>query len=103
MAKHWSKTEKLNILKEASHSSILEASRHHGVSSVTIYNWRKRFESGGEHALSDKGRLEHNKLHKALENENRRLKKLLVERELELEVQKELLKKKFGTEDPRKI
>ena len=40
---------------------------------------------------------------KAAEEEIRILRKLLTDREIELEVQKELLKKKFGTSDPRKI
>ena len=37
------------------------------------------------------------KRYKNLEEENRRLKKLLVDKDLALETQKELLKKKFGT------
>lgn len=40
---------------------------------------------------------------KASEEENRLLRKLLADKELELEIQRELLKKKFGTSDPRKI
>ena len=103
MAKKWSKEEKITILGEVEQSSVLEISRKYEVSSATIYNWRKNYDAGGESALSDRGKLDKDKLHKALEDENRRLKKLLVDRELELEVQKELLKKKFGTEDPRKI
>jgi putative transposase len=35
--------------------------------------------------------------------ENRILRKLLSNKEIELEVQRELFKKKFGTSDPRKI
>ncbi|WP_261793642.1 hypothetical protein [Psychroserpens burtonensis] len=40
---------------------------------------------------------------KQAEEENRILRKLLSNKEIELEVQRELLKKKFGTSDPRKI
>jgi putative transposase len=40
---------------------------------------------------------------KEAEEENRILRKLLSDKEIELEVQRELLKKKFGTSDPRKI
>ena len=42
-------------------------------------------------------------MEKQAEEENRVLRKLLSDREIELEVQRELLKKKFGTSDPRKI
>jgi len=40
---------------------------------------------------------------KASKEENRILRKLLSDKEIELEVQRELLKKKFGMSDPRKI
>ena len=40
---------------------------------------------------------------KQSQEENRILRKLLGNKEIELEVQRELLKKKFGTSDPRKI
>jgi putative transposase len=43
------------------------------------------------------------KEHEQAEEENRVLRKLLSDREIGLEVQRELLKKKFGTSDPRKI
>jgi putative transposase len=40
---------------------------------------------------------------KQSEEENRILRKLLANKEIELEISRELLKKKFGTSDPRKI
>mgnify|MGYP001198478109 FL=1 len=49
-------------------------------------------------AVSDKSK----ELKKA-EEENKILRKLLSDKEIELEVQRELLKKKFGTSDPKKI
>jgi len=103
MANKKTKQEKLLILHKAQQTSILEASRKHGVSSATLYNWRNAYQGGGEAALSDQGKLDQGKLHKELQLENKRLKKLLIDRELDLEVQRELLKKKFGTDDPRKI
>jgi putative transposase len=53
----------------------------HGISEHTIYTWRKRF--GGFQA-SGVRRL------KRLEVENARLKKLVTERDLEIEVMKEV-------------
>ncbi|MEC4115104.1 hypothetical protein VSO92_13445 [Myroides pelagicus] len=55
-------------------------------------------ESGLRPAVSDKSK----ELKKA-EQENKILRKLLSDKEIELEVQRELLKKKFGTSDPKKI
>lgn len=61
--------------------------KRHGVSeqTQTIYTWRKRF---GAFEADDVRRL------KQLEAENARLKKLVVERDLEIEVMKEIAAKK---------
>ena len=60
--------------------------RKHGVSDVTIYAWRKRF---GKLEAVDVKRL------RQIETENARLKKLLAERDLEIEVMKEIAVKKW--------
>ena len=58
----------------------------YGVSEQTLYNWRKHF-AGLE--PSDVKRL------RQLEQENARLKKLVAERDLEIEVMKEINAKKW--------
>ena len=60
--------------------------KRHGVSEQTIYTWRKRF---GTFQADDVRRL------KQLEAENARLKKLVAERDLEIEVMKEIAAKKW--------
>ena len=60
--------------------------KRHGVSEQTIYTWRKRF---GALQSSDVKRL------RRLEAENARLKKLVAERDLEIEVMKEIAAKKW--------
>jgi putative transposase len=60
--------------------------KKHGISEQTIYTWRKRF---GAFQASDVRRL------KQLEAENARLKKLVAERDLEIEVMKEITAKKW--------
>ena len=60
--------------------------RRHGVSEQAIYTWRKRF--GGFQA-NDVRRL------RQLEAENARLKKLVAERDLEIEVMKEVAAKNW--------
>jgi putative transposase len=62
------------------------SARNNGVSEQSIYSWRKRF---GEMNADDV------KNWKALEQENARLKKLLAERDLEIEVMKEITRKKW--------
>ena len=63
-----------------------EAAKKHKVSEPTIYAWRKHF---GQLEVTDVKRL------KALELENSRLKKLLAERDLDIEVLKEINAKKW--------
>lgn len=74
------------ILREADGTSVTEAAKKHGVTNQTIYAWRKKF---GAMTVDDTKRL------KALERENARLKKLLAERSLELDVMTEIAGKKW--------
>ena len=62
------------------------AARKHGVSVQSIYHWRNKY-AGME--VSDVRELTR------LQNENTRLEKLLAERDLEVEVMKEIQAKKW--------
>lgn len=100
--KRWSLDQKLEILTSSEEIGIVETCRKYGVSTGTFYSWKKKFESEGEAGLKVTYNTK-SKEHKQADEENRVLRKLLSDREIELEVQRELLKKKFGTSDPRKI
>jgi putative transposase len=76
----------VKILREADQAPVVEVAKRHGVSDVTIYAWRKRF---GQLEAVDVKRL------RQLELENARLKKLVAERDLEIEVMKEVAAKKW--------
>ena len=65
---------------------VTELCRKHGISDATFYNWRSRY---GGMEISDAKRL------KALEEENRKLKKLLTESVLDVATLKEALGKNF--------
>ena len=65
---------------------VAEVAKKHGISEVTVYAWRKRF---GQLEPVDVKRLRH------LEQENAKLKKLVAERDLEIEVMKEVAAKKW--------
>ena len=73
-------------LRDAESTGAAEAARKHGVSEQSIHRWRKKF-AGME--VSDVREL------KRLRDENARLKKLLAERDLEVEVMKEIQAKKW--------
>ena len=76
----------VTVLRDADKTSVAEAAKKHKVSEPTIYAWRKHF---GQMEAADVKRL------KALEIENSRLKKLLAERDLDIEVLKEINAKKW--------
>ena len=76
----------VKILREADKAPVSEVAKKHGVSDVTIYAWRKRF---GELEAVDVKRL------RQLEAENGRLKKVLAERVIDIEILKEVAAKKW--------
>lgn len=83
----FSDSQIIAILKQAEGGiTVPELCREHGISSATFYKWRSKF--GGMDA-SLMSRL------KALENENRRLKKMYAEERLKAEIVQEALQKKW--------
>ena len=94
--------EKLEILEHAQEFGVVETCRKFSVSTGNYYSWRKKFDAQGKAGLKNTYQKKSKELRKS-EEENRVLRKLLADKEIELEVQRELLKKKFGTSDPRKI
>ena len=83
----FSEEQIIGILKEHQAGlSAAELCRKHGISDATFYNWRSKY--GGMEA-SEAKRL------KTLEDENKRLKKLLAESMLDVATLKELLGKNF--------
>lgn len=78
----------IKILEEAETggSSILSVCRKYGISDATFYNWRKKYAGL---SVSEAHRL------KMLEDENSKLKRILAERDLEVEALKEVIKKNF--------
>lgn len=85
--KRFSDEQIVGILREAEvgGKTIGEVCRAHGISEPTFYVWRRKFCHMPE---SEVKRL------KELEKENVRLKRLLAERDVEVDVLKEFLQKK---------
>jgi putative transposase len=74
------------ILREADRTSVTQTAKKHQLSDQTLYAWRKRF---GEMDPADVKRL------RALEAENAKLKKIVAERDLEIETMKEINRRKW--------
>ncbi len=82
----FSEEQMVAIIREADREPVSAVAKRHGISEQTIYTWRKRF---GALQANDVKRL------RQLETENARLKKLVAERDLEIEVMKEVAAKKW--------
>ena len=87
MKKRFTEEQIVGILREAEtgKNTIGELSRAYGIAEPTFYAWRRKF---GTMTEPDVKRL------RELEKENGRLKRLLAERDVEIDVMKEFLEKK---------
>lgn len=87
MKKRFSEEQIIGFLKEADAGMpVKELCRKHGFSDASYYLWRSKF---GGMSVPDAKRL------KELESENARLKKILAENMLELEISREVIRKKW--------
>lgn len=84
MKKRYSEEQIVKILSEASKGDISGVCRRYGISDATYYNWKKKYEGM---STSDLKKL------KDLEVENRRLKKIVADKELDIDALKSLLEK----------
>ena len=82
----FSEEQMVTILREADERAVPEVAKKHGVSAPTIYAWRKHF---GTMEPADVKRL------RQLEQENGRLKKMVADRDLDIDVLKEITRKKW--------
>jgi transposase len=67
--------------------------RKHGITSKTYYQWLARYQSGGVEALAPQKKAAENAELVSLRRENERLKRLLADKELALDIKDALLKK----------
>jgi putative transposase len=87
MKKRFSEEQIVVILRggESGEKTVEQLCREHGVSPATYYGWKRKY---GSMAEPDVKRL------KELEKENARLKRLLAERDVEIDVMREFVAKK---------
>lgn len=87
MKNRFSEEQIINILKEAdSGMKIADLCRKHNISSATYYAWKAKF---GGMEVSEAQRL------RSLEEENRKLKRLVADQALDIMGLKELVSKKW--------
>jgi putative transposase len=86
--KRFSEEQSVRILRkaEATGQTVAEVCKRQGISEQTWYRWKKKF---GQMNVPDVRRL------RELEKENARLKRMVAERDLEVDAMKEVLKANF--------
>ena len=85
--------EKQALLNDAESLGVAGACRKHGVSPSMYYRWKARVEEAGVEGLSVRGESDLVRALRELEAENLRLKRIVADKELELQIQRDLLKK----------
>ena len=82
----FSEEQIVKILRETDKEPVAEVARRHSVSEQSIYAWKKRYGAMQENEVK---RL------RTLEAENSRLKRLLAEKDLQIDVLREINEKKW--------
>ena len=78
--------EMVKILRETDRHSVADVAKKHGISEPTIYAWRRRF---GAMTADDAKRL------KQLESENSKLKRIVADQLLAIDVLRDINAKKW--------
>ena len=88
MKKRFSEEQIVRMLREAegANQTVAEVCKQHGIAEQTWYRWKKKC---GQMEVPDVRRL------RELEKENGRLKRIVAERDLEIDALKEVLKTNF--------
>ncbi len=86
-SKRYTQEQMLKVLKEIEDgASIASVGRSYGIGVQTIYEWRKRYSGMGKSELAEL---------KALQEENRKLKRIVANQALDIEAYKELQRGKW--------
>ena len=88
--------DKLRILKESETEGVQKTLDKYGLYPATFYYWKKKVFREGEEGLQRSKRRDYNKEIVRLQKENDALKKLVAEKDLELKVKTDLVKKKLA-------
>jgi transposase-like protein len=93
--KRKSAEEKEKILLQIGKLGAVAGCRKYQISAPTYYDWLNKYNSGGLEALRGNKRKEASELEiKRLQKEMHLLKELLVEKDLQIKMQQEVIKKK---------
>lgn len=99
----FTKEEKLKIIKEASEQGVKVTLEKYSVFPASYYAWKKKMETMGEEGFSHGMTPDQLKRIRELEKENKLLKEIVIQKELEGRLKDELLKKKLALEKKKEF
>jgi len=94
--RRFTKEEKLRVIKEASEQGVKPTLEKYNIYPVSYYSWKKKFETMGDEGFAYGMTPSQLKRIRELEKENKALKEIVVQKELEGKLKDDLLKKKFA-------
>lgn len=93
--KRRTKEEKEKLLIEIQKLGVVAGCRRYSIEPSTYYHWLERYQAHGINGLEDRRSQSQEAMMRKLEKENKLLKELLADKELEIKMHAELLKKKM--------
>jgi putative transposase len=91
--------EKEKIILDIQRLGIIAGSRKYSISRALYYEWLEKYTASGLEGLQDRRGKSMDMMYKRLEKENKLLKEMLAEKEIESRLKDELLKKKIAQWD----
>lgn len=85
--------EKLAIIKECQSQGVVQTCRKYSIDVSSYYAWLRKFQQQGIEGLKPLRRPPEDPEFKKLKKENERLKRLIADKELEIQIKDELIKK----------
>jgi putative transposase len=92
----WTKEEKLAIVREAELEGVEVTIRKYSLYPSTLYSWKAKYADGGpENLARSKRTIKDSNYIKRIEDELSLAKQLMAEKDIEIALRDELLKKKY--------
>lgn len=91
-----SKEEKERIILDIQQLGVVAGCRKYNLDPSSYYNWLDKYTAHGIEGLEDRRGKTNEHLLRQVEKENKLLKEMLAEKELEIKMKDELLKKKIA-------
>ena len=93
--KRRSKEEKEKLLVEIQKLGVDAGCSRYSIDTKTYYTWLERYQAHGINGLKDRSLQNLDAIVRKLEKENKILKELMVEKDLQIKMHSEILKKKM--------